>query len=240
MYCIRAGQAGRRANKVTNQVTGKDKKTVYAMSRRRRFVVFSICIAFVVVAVWVDRNFYRHVIKDKPKEQDKEQIKSYDFEKYHRRVFTVVNVVDGDTIDIDIPDGEYEKTRIRLWGVDTPETKSSRYGVMYYGPQASEFAAELVLGRKVTIYLEQRRTRGKYKRLLAYVQLESRRYLNEVLIQQGYGYADTRFRHSLYNKYKQLESVARRNKMGLWAEVKPQQMPEWKRKSNIRNGTGKR
>ena len=43
-----------------------------------------------------------------------------DFQKYHRKTFTVLEVIDGDTLDIDIPDGEHDDTRIRLIGVDTP------------------------------------------------------------------------------------------------------------------------
>jgi endonuclease YncB( thermonuclease family) len=53
-------------------------------------------------------------------------------------------------------------------------------------------------------------------------------FLNEVLLSEGYAYADLRFKHGLYNKYKQLESVARSQKKGLWAGVTPEQMPKWK------------
>ena len=214
-------------------VTGKTEKSRYAISRRGRSVILGICVAFVILAIWADRCLFRVVVENRPRADS--QFQPYDFKKYNGRTFKVINVVDGDTIDIDIADGQYDKTRIRLWGVDTPETKSPQHGVMYYGPQASDFTTESVLGKNVTVYLEQRRTRGKYGRLLAYVQLEDGRYLNELLIQQGYGYADTRFKHTFYNKYKQLESMARRDKKGLWEEIKPQQMPEWRRKSNTEN-----
>ena len=154
-----------------------------------------------------------------------------DFGKYHAKTFTVVKVVDGDTIDIDVADGEYEHTRIRLWGIDTPETKSSRYGVMYYGPAATQLTSELALGEDVTVYLDEgNRTRGKYGRLLAYVRLSDGRVLNEVLVSEGYAYTDLRFRHSLYNRYKQLEAVARSRSKGLWEGVTRKQLPEWLQK----------
>jgi endonuclease YncB( thermonuclease family) len=51
--------------------------------------------------------------------------------------------------------------------------------------------------------------------------------LNEVLLADGFAYADVRFRHSLYNRYKQLESAARGQKKGLWAKVRREQLPEW-------------
>ena len=176
--------------------------------------------------VGLEHSSFRHKWQREPTSQ--EQIRACDFEKYHAKNFAVVNVVDGDTIDIDIPDGQHDSTRIRLWGIDTPETKHEIYGVMYFGPEAAEFARELVLGEQVSIYLEAgKHTRGKYDRLLAYVQLPDGRFLNEVLVSEGFAYADLRFRHGLYNKYKQLEASARSSKKGLWQEVKREQLPEW-------------
>jgi micrococcal nuclease len=189
----------------------------------------------VVVFVWLDHSPIRS--KWRPQSKSDEQARAYDFEKYHAGTFTVVNVVDGDTIDIDIPDGQYEHTRIRLWGIDTPETKNPKVGVMYFGPEAAEFATELTLRKNVTVYLEEHSTRGKYGRLLAYVQLPDKRFLNEVLLTEGYAYADLRFRHSLYNRYKQLDASARSLKKGLWENVTREQLPEWlqRMKPNLLN-----
>ncbi len=196
------------------------------MSKCRRTTIFTICLLVVVAFVWLDHspigcNWQRQL-------KSEEQAKAYDFEKYHKKTFTIVGVVDGDTLDIDIPDGKYEHTRIRLWGVDTPETKHPKKGVMYFGPEAADFATKLVLGKQIKVYLEEHRTRGKFGRLLAYVQLPDGRFLNEVLLSEGFAYADTRFRHSFYHKYKQLEASARSRKKGLWKEVTPEQMPEWR------------
>ncbi len=179
------------------------------------------------VFVWLDHSPIVQNRQRQPKSQ--EQAKTSDFEKYHAKTFTVKNIVDGDTIDIDIPDGQYEHTRVRLWGVDTPETKHPKIGQMHFGPEAAEFTREVTLGKQVTIYLEEHRTRDKYGRLLAYVQLPDGSFLNEALLSEGFAYADTRFRHSFYYKYKQLESVARGQKKGLWPGVTPEQWPEWRR-----------
>lgn len=194
----------------------------YAMSRRRRTAIAALCLLAAGLLIWLDHSPVR---QPEPKTED--QRKNRDFEKYHAKTFTVINVVDGDTIDIDIPDGKYDHTRIRLWGIDTPETKSKRYGVMYFGPQAADLATKLALGKQVTVYLEEHRTRDKYGRLLAYVQLPDGSFLNEVLVAEGLAYADMRFRHSFYYKYKQLESSARSQKKGLWQDVKRAQLPEW-------------
>jgi len=176
---------------------------------------------------FLDRTFLTRSIT-KPL-QSAQQQDFGDVSKYHSRQFAVVKVVDGDTLDIDIPDGKYNHTRIRLWGIDTPETKDPRTGPMYFGKEASDFATKLALGKQVTIYLEkEKNSRDKYHRLLAYIQLPDGTFLNEVLLSEGYAYADLRFKHGLYNKYKQLESVARSQKKGLWANVTPEQMPKWK------------
>jgi micrococcal nuclease len=138
-----------------------------------------------------------------------------------------VNVVDGDTIDIDIPDGRHQHTRIRLWGVDTPETENPETGVMYFGPEAFEFTKKSTLKKKVTIYLDEKHTRDKYGRLLAYIKLPDDGFLNEVLLTEGFAYADLRFKHNSYNKYKQLEAGARKSKKGLWEKVTREQLPQW-------------
>ncbi|MCK5225422.1 MAG: thermonuclease family protein [Planctomycetes bacterium] len=195
----------------------------YAMSKRRRNILLVICAIAVVALIRLDQGNY----KNKQHSKHKVKAQSSDFEKYNAKTFTVVNVVDGDTIDINIPDGQYENTRIRLWGVDTPETKNEKFGVMYFGPRATEFTKKSVLKKQVRIYLENKRTRGKYNRLLAYVQMPNDRFLNEVLLSEGFAYCDLRFNHSFYNKYKQLEAAARSSKKGLWKNVTRTQLPQW-------------
>ena len=196
------------------------------MSRRRRAGLIALCLLLAAVFIRLDHNIARNKWQRQP--QSSEQAKSRDFEKYHDKIFTVINVVDGDTIDIDVPDGQNNHTRIRLWGIDTPETKHPTFGVMYFGPEAADFTKELVLGKQVRIYLDQgNRTRGKYGRLLAYVQLPDKRFLNEVLLTEGYAYADLRFRHSFYHKYSTLQASARSRKKGLWPDVTREQLPQW-------------
>ena len=202
------------------------------MSKRRRSIIFTLCLLLVAAFVWLDHSPIRHSWQAQPK--SREQAKAYDFEKYHEKTFTVVKVVDGDTIDIDVPDGKYNHTRIRLWGIDTPETKNPEVGVMYFGPEAADFTTKSALGKQVTVYLEEHRTRDKYDRLLAYVKLPDERFLNEVLLTEGFAYADLRFRHSFYHKYQQLEAAARSQKKGLWEKVTPDQMPEWRKNANIK------
>ena len=99
---------------------------------------------------------------------------------------------------------------------------------MYFGPEAAAFTKRQCLGQKVTVYLDEgNRTRCKYGRLLAYVQLPDGRFLNELLLTEGFAYADVRFRHSFYNRYKQLQATARAHGKGLWPGVTREQLPQW-------------
>ncbi len=201
------------------------------MSRRRRNVIFFFCTLLASALFWLDHSSARRAWFARP--QTGQLVRAFDIEKYHTKTFTVVNVVDGDTIDVDIPDGKYNHTRIRLWGVDTPETKNPKTGVCYFGPEAAEFTNMVVFGKTITLYLDAEKTRDKYDRLLAYVQLPDSRFLNEALLTEGFAYADSRFHHNFYHKYKQLETAARKNKKGLWEKVTPEQMPEWRQKENL-------
>ena len=208
-------------------VARKNKHT-FAISSRRRAAIFALCLLAAILFIWLDHSPIRHTWQAQPKSTERTQ--AYDFQKYHEKTFTVINVVDGDTIDIDVPDGNFPRTRIRLWGVDTPETKNPKIGVMYFGLEASAFTKELAFEKPVAIYLdEENHTRDKYGRLLAYVLLPDGRFLNEVLLEEGYAYADTRFRHSFYNNYKQLEASARSQMKGFWLNVTREQMPQWRR-----------
>lgn len=151
--------------------------------------------------------------------------------RYHDRSFRVVHVVDGDTFDIDAPDGDKDTTRIRLWGVDSPETEQDGKPAMHFADESKSFAVRTLTDRDVHVVLSTLRTRGKYGRLLAYVFMErGGRMFNETLIEGGFAYADLRFEHHYSERFQDIESRARRNKAGLWADVTPDKMPPWKQR----------
>ena len=153
-----------------------------------------------------------------------------DQQKYHQREFTVLEVVDGDTIDLDCSDGQDAYTRVRLLGIDTPETKHPQLGVMYYGPEAGGYVQKLVEGKTVTVLLDTTADqRDYYGRLLAYIRLADGTILNETIIRQGYGYADLRFDHSQAAEYEALMNKAIDSKTGLWKMVTRDQFPPWLR-----------
>lgn len=197
------------------------------MSRRRKNGLLLSAFLLLAAIVWADRT----VVHPRIFPPETTNTVSSDLEKYNQKEFTVVKVVDGDTIDIDIPDGKYKTTRIRLLGIDTPETAKSPRGEMYYGPEASQFAKDTVLNKRVIVILnENAKPRDKYGRLLAYIKLADGRILNEELISNGFAYAYTIFKHPDFEKYIELEETARKGKKGLWKNVTPDQMPKWRQK----------
>jgi micrococcal nuclease len=153
--------------------------------------------------------------------------------RYTDAIATVIYVADGDTFDIDMPDGRRPKTRIRLWGVDCPEI-SHEEGVpdAHFGRESADFVQEHLVGRQVRIALDPNRTpRGKYGRLLAYVYLEDTgEMLNELLIAEGLAYADRRFKHAMKQRFIKIEKRAMKAGIGLWETVTPEQMPDWRQR----------
>jgi len=159
----------------------------------------------------------------------RQQSLAADLARYHGGRFRVVRVVDGDTLHLDSADATEGVTKVRLIGIDAPEVGGGGTEPMYFAREATAFARQQALDRQVTVYLDQQAgSRDRYDRLLAYVQLPDGRFLNEELLAQGFAYADTRFRHGYYQKYQQLEASARALTEGLWARVKPDQMPAWR------------
>jgi endonuclease YncB( thermonuclease family) len=59
--------------------------------------------------------------------------------------------------------------------------------------------------------------------------------LNEDIIANGFGYADSRFPHVWKARFITLENRARKAKLGLWAGVTVDQMPEWRQRMEQHN-----
>lgn len=155
-----------------------------------------------------------------------------DYGTYHGKVFEVVRVVDGDTIDLGFPDGKQRYTRVRFWGVDTPEVAGSGRAPMHYGPEASAFTKAELEHRRVEVLLLERKFRDKYGRLLAYLRLpDAETTFNERLVATGHAYADWRFDHPHKERFLAAERSARDSGAGLWRDVRQDQFPRWRQRS---------
>ena len=103
----------------------------------------------------------------------------------------ILRIVDGDTMDVDIDCGFniHFKERIRLLGVNTPETYGVKKESEEYkaGILAKEFVVNLCpVGAEVVIKT-QKDKKGKYGRYIAEIILDNGENLNALLIAEGYG-----------------------------------------------------
>lgn len=130
--------------------------------------------------------------------------------------FLCTRVVDGDTIIVSI---EGKNERVRLIGVDTPETKHPKKRVQYFGKEATAFTKRMVEGKNILLEYDQQH-RDKYNRLLAYVYLGDGTFLNAEIIKQGYGFAYTRFPFKYLDEFREYEKEARESNKGLWQNKK--------------------
>ncbi len=131
--------------------------------------------------------------------------------------YPVTKVTDGDTIQVSI-DGTVEK--IRLIGINTPETVDPRKTVQCFGKEASERMKELVEGKTVRLeYDDSQGYRDTYGRVLAYVYLEDEQMLNRKMIAEGYAYEYTYMTPYMYQAdFREVQNLARVSSRGLWAE----------------------
>ena len=97
----------------------------------------------------------------------------------------IVKVIDGDTVDIALV-GRTE--RVRLIGVNTPETKHPTKPIECYGPEASAYLTQL-LPKGTTVRIERDvEARDRYGRMLLYLYLGSNDlFINLDLVARGYG-----------------------------------------------------
>src|SRR3989338_2713088 len=91
--------------------------------------------------------------------------------------YLVTKVVDGDTIEIE--GGE----KVRLIGIDTPETVDPRRPVGCYGVEASNTTKSLLEGKRVSMESDLT-DKDKYNRLLRYVWVNNL-FVNEYLVREG-------------------------------------------------------
>ncbi|GAX89112.1 thermonuclease family protein [Effusibacillus lacus] len=139
--------------------------------------------------------------------------------KIKGRWATVTKVTDGDTLELDGTE------KVRLIGVNTPETVKPGVSPMPYGKEASEFTKSKLLGKKVFVEVDIQ-PKDKYDRTLAYIYLEKPKteqdienvMMNALLLKEGYAQLMTIPPNVKYSDlFVKLQKQAREAKKGLWA-----------------------
>lgn len=126
----------------------------------------------------------------------------------------VVGVSDGDTVTV--LDAQKKQHRIRLVGIDAPESKQA------FGQKSKDLLAQWVHGQEVRI--EHTKT-DRYNRILGKIWIEERD-INLAMIESGMAWYYKQFSRDLSPSdralYEKAEARARQQRLGLWADAQPQ------------------
>lgn len=176
--------------------------------------------------------------KEKEKEEEAKKEEEKRLEEERKAEFEkgfisakVTKHVDGDTVHVTTEDGE--ELKIRMIGVDTPETVHPSKPVEFYGKEASLFTEEKIF--EETVYLEKDVSdNDKYGRALRYIWLEvpeekdlnnkeaiKNKLFNAMLIAKGYANSSTYQPDVKYQEiFTELERESREANLGLWDSAK--------------------
>ena len=141
----------------------------------------------------------------------------------------VVSVHDGDTLTLF--DNDLAFTKIRLYGVDTPESRQTG------GQAATNALRSLILFQQVEVTVVDK---DRYGRSVALVALADKKdtkgdplLVNEELVRQGHAWVYGQYcKQPRCREWKRLESRAREQRLGLWRDNNP--IPPWRWRQNHR------
>lgn len=162
-------------------------------------------------------------------------ISSQTFAKEPIRILdgTVIKVADGDTINVD---SGGTKLKIRLYGIDAPETPktNSKTGTIGkpgqpYGNEAWKALDDKVNRQRVRIEV---RDVDKYDRLVSVVWIGGRE-INKEMVAEGWAWAYRKYLDRPHaSEYISAEEQARARRAGLWRDGNPQ--PPWEFRKAVR------
>jgi micrococcal nuclease len=130
--------------------------------------------------------------------------------------YPVIKVVDGDTIDVLI---DNQKVRVRLLGINSPESVDPRRPVECFGKESKKFLESIIAGQVVKLVTDPAKPNtDEYGRLLRYVYLGNQS-VNQTMIDEGYAYEYTYHDEDylFQDNFKQSEQTARSEEKGLWS-----------------------
>jgi endonuclease YncB( thermonuclease family) len=150
---------------------------------------------------------------------------------------TVQAVYDGDTVLLTTREGS--RVKIRLYGIDAPETAKPDKPGQPSGAAAKRTLGFKVMGRRVTAETVEV---DQYQRVIAVLRLDGRD-INREMVAEGMAWAYRHYLHGPYaSEYIGAEERARGRHIGLWRDPNPQ--PPWEFRRMLtgggRSGTNRR
>ena len=136
-------------------------------------------------------------------------------------VGTVSRVTDGDTIVVKSTGGG--ERRVRLIGVDAPETDEAREEVALWAQMARRFTFFHLYRKRISLTYDV----DRHGRVLAYVFTEEKSLFNEFIIRQGFAFAFLKypFRSDYQKLFREAQDEARSEQRGLWRKGEPVVIP---------------
>lgn len=146
----------------------------------------------------------------------------------------VIKVSDGDTINVQ--DNLETKVKVRLYGIDAPETEKSNKRTGHisklgqpYGDEAWKALEEKVYHKRVKLDVIDI---DRYKRLVSFVRLGNRN-INKEMVAEGWAWAYMQYLDTPYaSEFIGLEEQARYKRLGLWQQYNPQ--PPWEFRKSLK------
>ncbi len=141
----------------------------------------------------------------------------------------VRNVYDGDTLLLTTR--EDSRLKVRLYGIDSPETKKPNVPGQPYGDIAKRTLMYKIIGRRVSAEIMDI---DQYKRAVAVIRYEGRD-INREMVTEGMAWAYRQYLQGAYaSEYIDGEAKARSRRAGLWREANPQSPWEFRKKHKAR------
>jgi endonuclease YncB( thermonuclease family) len=131
----------------------------------------------------------------------------------------VVSVADGDTITVLTTD--FERFKVRFYGVDSPERKQP------YGEEARTYLDELIYGKTVELEVQ---NLDRYSRYVSLVYFDNQ-LVNNLMVAEGYAWIYKTYckQKDICQMFEKSEIQARKEKKGLWADKSPIAPWDWRK-----------
>lgn len=133
---------------------------------------------------------------------------------------TITTITDGDTVQAITPEGT--KLKVRLYGIDAPETPKGKIPGEPFGNDARDYLVTLISQKTVRVEI---RDIDRYRRMVAILWLEDRN-VNIQMIATGMAEAYGEYLKSPYRSpFLQAEQEAKAQRKGIWSQGSAYERP---------------